>query len=187
MGAYDGVLHPWLQHELRLIADAVNEGKPFWGVCLGAQLLAASLGARVAPGPRAEVGVLPVQLTPQAARDPVFAGAPASFDAFQWHSDTYELPAGAVHLARSELYEQQAFVFRNAYALQFHIEVTPAMVEEWGAVPAYAHSLAQLPGDDPLASMVEQVAAARDGAVALARRLFGNWLVNVVAVAAGDA
>jgi GMP synthase (glutamine-hydrolysing) len=100
MGAYDDALHPWLGPEKRLIADAVHAGKPFWGVCLGAQLLAASLGANVAPGPAPEVGVLPVELTTDAASDLVFAAAPASFPAFQWHGDTFELPAGAVQLAR---------------------------------------------------------------------------------------
>ncbi len=111
VGAYDDALHPWLGPEKQLIAEAVRAGTPFWGVCLGAQLLAASLGASVAPGPLPEVGVLPVELTAAAANDPVFAAAPASFDAFHWHGDTYELPPGAVQLARSERYEQQAFVF----------------------------------------------------------------------------
>jgi GMP synthase (glutamine-hydrolysing) len=181
MGTYDGQLYPWLDGELALIAEAVNAGKPFWGVCLGAQLLAASLGAKVAPGPGPEVGVMPVELTPQAAGDPVFAAAPSHFDAFHWHGDTYALPAGAVHLARSRLYEQQAFVFRNAYALQFHLEITPALVEQWGAVPAYAASLAQLPGEDPLGAMVEQATVVQQGAITLARELFARWLVDVVA------
>jgi GMP synthase-like glutamine amidotransferase len=180
MGAYEGDAHPWLVDELRLIADAVHAGKPFWGVCLGAQLLAASLGARVAPGPGPEVGVLPVQLTPDAASDPVFSTAPPSFAAFQWHGDTYELPAGAVHLARSQLYEQQAFVFGNAYALQFHLEVTPSLAAQWGAVPAYAAGLERLPGSDPLAEIVAQVAAVEPSAIPLARELFARWLVNIV-------
>jgi GMP synthase (glutamine-hydrolysing) len=183
MGTYDGALHPWLDAEMRLIAQAVRADKPFWGVCLGAQLLAASLGATVAPGPQPEVGVLPVHLTPQAAADRVFCQAPSSFDAFHWHGDTYQLPPGAVHLARSDSYEQQAFAFRNAYALQFHLEVTPALVGEWGRVPAYAASLAQLPGGDPLAELVRQVATVESTAIPLARRLFARWLVEVVGVA----
>ncbi|MGD0454985.1 MAG: type 1 glutamine amidotransferase [Solirubrobacteraceae bacterium] len=187
MGAYDDALLPWLGLEKRLIAEAVRAGKPFWGVCLGAQLLAASLGADVAPGAVPEVGVLPVQLTGEAAADPVFSVAPASFDAFHWHGDTYELPRGAVHLARSQLYQQQAFVFANAYALQFHLEVTPALVAGWGAVPAYADGLQRLPGVT-LPGLLEQVGGVERTAVALARELFARWLVHVVGVpaAAGE-
>ncbi len=76
MGAYDDALYPWLTDEKRLIAEAVRAGAPYWGVCLGAQLLAASLGAAVTPGARPEVGVAPVTLTSEAAADPVFCAAP---------------------------------------------------------------------------------------------------------------
>ncbi len=179
MGAYEEELHPWLGAEKRLVAEAVRAGKPFWGVCLGAQLLAASLGATVTPGPLPEVGVLPVELTSEAAADPVFAAAPARFQAFHWHGDTYELPPGAVQLARSELYEQQAFVFANAYALQFHLEVTPALVAEWGTVPAYADGLERLPGTT-LPGLLEQLAGVEPTAIPLARELFARWLVHVV-------
>jgi GMP synthase (glutamine-hydrolysing) len=91
----------------------------------------------VAPGPAAaEVGVLPVALTPAAAEDPVFAAAPAQFPALQWHGDTWQPFAEAAHLARCGAYEQQAFVFGRAYALQFHLEVSVALAEQWGDVPA---------------------------------------------------
>jgi GMP synthase (glutamine-hydrolysing) len=182
MGTYEADRHPWLAAEMRLIAEAVRADKPFWGVCLGAQLLAASLGADVFPGPQPEVGVLPVDLTPEAASDPVFSAAPPSFDAFHWHGDTYTLPPGAVHLAHSASYEQQAFVFRNAYALQFHLEVAPSMVAEWGRVFAYAASLQRLPGEDPLADLVQQATAVAPSAIPLARELFARWLLDVVGV-----
>jgi GMP synthase (glutamine-hydrolysing) len=183
MGAYDDALLPWLAGEKRLISEAVRAGKPYWGVCLGAQLLAASLGANVAPGPVPEVGVLPVQLTDAAAADPVFCAAPASFDALHWHGDTYELPPGARQLARSQLYPQQAFAVANAYALQFHLEVTAALVAEWGTVPAYADGLERVPGVT-LPALLEQVNAVEDSAMALARELFARWLVHVVGVLA---
>ena len=111
----------------------------------------------------------------------MFAGAPNSFPAFHWHGDTYELPEGAVHLARSQLYEQQAFVFANAYALQFHLEATPALVGEWGDVAAYAADLERLPGVTR-AGLLEQLADVEATAVPLARELFGRWLVHVVGV-----
>jgi len=182
MGAYDDALHPWLGPEKRLIAEAVRAGAPFWGVCLGAQLLAASLGASVHAGPLPEVGVLAVELTDAAAADPVFAAAPASFQALHWHGDTFELPPGAVHLARSQRYEQQAFVYANAYALQFHLEVAPALLAQWGAVPAYADSLRRLP-DATLPGLLEQLAGAEPTAIPLARALFARWLERVVGVA----
>ena len=179
MGTYEDHLHPWLTQEKRLIAQAVLDGRPFWGVCLGAQLLAASLGAHVGPGPGPEVGVLPVHLTPQAAADPVFAVAPETFQAFQMHGDTYELPPGAIPLARSELYEQQAFVFRRAYGVQFHIEVGADLVAEWGAVPAYASSLTALEREDPLGELLAAVARVQDASNLLARSLFSRWLERV--------
>jgi GMP synthase-like glutamine amidotransferase len=153
-------------------------------VCLGAQLLAASLGAQVRRGPRPELGVLPVQLTEAAAADPVFTAAPPSFATLQWHGETYELPAGATRLAGSELYEQQAFVLGRAYALQFHLEVDQALAEEWMAIPEYVAELEELGGPGAPAEMLEQVRAAEARSVPLARELFGRWLEHVVGVAA---
>jgi GMP synthase (glutamine-hydrolysing) len=187
MGTYEDDVHPWLTREKQLIADAARAGAPFWGVCLGAQLLAASLDASVAPGPLPEVGVLPVTLTAAGARDPVFAAAPQRFASFHWHGDTYELPAGAVQLARSAQYEQQAFVFERAYALQFHLEVTATLVAEWAQVPAYADSLSRLPDAAGVPGILEQVAAAQAGAIALARSLFGRWLELVAGIGAATA
>jgi GMP synthase-like glutamine amidotransferase len=189
MGANDERVHPWLAAEKRLIADAVRSGAPYWGVCLGAQLLAASLGAPVRRGATPELGVLPVQLTAAAAADPVFADAPQQFATLQWHGDTYELPAGAVQLARSPRYEQQAFSLGRAYALQFHLEVDSALAEEWMRVPAYVDELEQLAGPGAPARMLEQVRAEEQRSVPLARALFGRWLERVAVipgVAAGD-
>jgi GMP synthase-like glutamine amidotransferase len=184
MGAYEDERLPWLTAEKRLIADAVRSGLPYWGVCLGSQLLAASLGADVFAGPAAEVGVLPVFTTAAAASDPVFADAPGEFAALQWHSDTFALPEGAVQLARSDAYEQQAFVFGRAYALQFHLEVDAALATEWGDVPAYADSLRALLGDGALPWLIEQVNQTERESTALARRLFANWLEHVVGLPA---
>jgi GMP synthase (glutamine-hydrolysing) len=178
MGVHDEALHPWLAPEKRLIGEAVRAGTPYWGVCLGAQLLAASLGARVVAGPAPEVGVFPVALAPEAAHDPVFGDLPHSFPAFHWHGDTYELPAGAVCLASSERYAQQAFVFQRAYAVQFHLEVDAACVGEWCEVPAYASDLQTLPGEEPVAALLGQLAAIESQAMARARTIFGRWLMS---------
>ncbi|HEY2938985.1 MAG TPA: type 1 glutamine amidotransferase, partial [Gaiellaceae bacterium] len=101
MSATDDEELSWLTDEKRLVADAARAGTPVWGVCLGAQLLAASLGARVYPGPAPEVGVLPVTLTDEARTDPVFAGLPREVLTLQWHGDTFDLPDGATRLAGS--------------------------------------------------------------------------------------
>jgi GMP synthase (glutamine-hydrolysing) len=181
MGAYEDERLPWLVDEKRLIGEAVRAGAPYWGVCLGAQLLAAALGARVFGGARgAEVGVLPVIATEAAAADPVFSVVPAEFVALQWHGDTWELPSGAVRLARSDAYEQQAFRFERAYALQFHLEVDAALATEWGEVPAYARSLRELLGPDGLPTLVDHVRRHESETVGLARRLFAAWLEHVV-------
>ncbi|HMD56192.1 MAG TPA: type 1 glutamine amidotransferase [Solirubrobacteraceae bacterium] len=187
MSAGDEHEHPWLVPEKRLIGEAVHAGIPYWGVCLGAQLLAASLGADVRRGPQPELGVLPVQLTEEAASDPVFSAAPSMFAALQWHGDTYSLPAGAVRLAGSELYEQQAFVLPHptagggAYGLQFHLEVDSALAEQWMQIPGYISELQALGGADAPTVMLEQVRREQARSVPLARELFGRWLELVVA------
>jgi GMP synthase (glutamine-hydrolysing) len=179
MGVYEEERYPWLVDEKRLIAEAVAAGTPYWGVCLGAQMLAASLGAGVRPGPRAELGVLTVELTPEAAADPVFSSAPPSFQTLQWHGDTYELPPGARRLASSASYEQQAFALGRAYGLQFHLEVDAALAQTWMEIPDYVTELEQLDGAGAAGRMLEQVRAAEAESVPLARDLFARWLVLV--------
>lgn len=180
MGAYEDDAYDWLPREKELIAAAVRANVPFWGVCLGSQLLAASLGARVYPGERAEVGLLPVTLTGAASDDPVFAGAPREFPTLQWHGDTFDLPDGATLLASSPAYPHQAFRFGRAYALQFHIEVSTALAAEWGEVPAYAASLEELLGPGALPNLVAQLEPVAEPMNALARRLFARWLGSVI-------
>jgi GMP synthase-like glutamine amidotransferase len=184
MSVNDEAGHPWLVPEKRLIADAVTAGMPYWGVCLGAQLLAASLGAGVSRGPQAELGVLPVELTDAAAQDPVFAAAPASFRTLQWHGETYELPPGATQLARSHDCEQQAFVLGRAYALQFHLEVDSRLAEEWMREPAFVDELQQAHGEGAPATLLADVSTAEQETVTLARSLFARWLLDVVGIEA---
>ena len=138
MSVNDESEHPWLVAEKRLIREAVQAGVGYWGACLGVQLLASSLGARVYAGPQPEVGVLAVTLTDEGASDPVFAGLPRELATLQWHGDTFDLPEGAVLLAESPAYPHQAFRYgRAAYGVQFHVEVTGDMAREWATVPAY--------------------------------------------------
>jgi GMP synthase (glutamine-hydrolysing) len=176
MSANDDDELPWLAEEKALIAAAVHAGMPFWGVCLGVQLLAASLGARVYPGPEPEVGVLPVELTEAARSDAVFGVLPPAFATLQWHGDTFDLPAGAVLLARSKPYPNQAFRYARAYGVQFHLEVSAAMAREWADVPAYTASL----GPGGAAALLRAVEEHADEMLANGRTLFERWLDLVV-------
>ena len=176
MGAYEDAAHPWLDPEKRLLREAVEADVPVWGVCLGAQLLAAALGARVYKGDRPEVGVLPVELTPDAAADPVFGAAPQRFPTLQWHGDSFDLPGGATRLASSPAYPNQAFRVGRSYGLQFHLEVSLDLATEWSEVPAYAESLESTLGPGALDRLLAEVADREPTTVPLARSLFGRWL-----------
>ncbi len=134
MGAGDADAHPHLLAEQRLITACLAAGTPVLGICLGSQLLAAALGARVAPGTQIELGWLPVTLSPAAAADPVFAGLPPAFDPLHWHGDLFDLPDGAVSLAASAQTPVQAFRYgRTAYGMLFHLEAEQQQVAAMAA------------------------------------------------------
>lgn len=132
MGVHDDDTHPWLGPERRWLAEAVTTGLPVLGVCLGAQQLAAALGAEVRPGGAPELGTGDVELTEAGRRDPVLGPEGERLAVVQWHDDTFEVPTGAVHLARSDRCAPQAFrVGDVAYGLQFHVEVDAALLARW--------------------------------------------------------
>jgi GMP synthase (glutamine-hydrolysing) len=136
MAAYEGERHPFLAAENALIERAITAGRPLFGICLGAQLIAQVLGARVYPGERREVGWAPVTLTDDGRDDPLFAGGDGSVTVFHLHGDTYELPADAHNLARSPAYEQQAFRWGDlVYGFQFHVEFTETMIARLATEP----------------------------------------------------
>ena len=140
MGVYEADRHPHLRDELRLIEDALRRGRPVLGICLGSQLLAAALGARVYPSGGSEVGWYRVDLTSAAAAD-LFAAAPRHFTALHWHGDVFDLPAGAVHLASSQRTTHQAFRHGDsAYGLLFHLEATAPQLD--AMVTAFADEIA---------------------------------------------
>ncbi|MHB9111593.1 MAG: type 1 glutamine amidotransferase [Thermoleophilia bacterium] len=132
MAVYEPDENLHLRDELRIIARAIREDLPVLGICLGSQLIAAAGGAAVYSGPRREAGWGEVELTEAAANDALFAGLPSTLPVFQLHGDTFDLPPGAVRLATSDLYANQAFrLGNNIYGLQFHVEVTSGLVKEW--------------------------------------------------------
>jgi hypothetical protein len=155
----------------------VHAGVPFFGVCLGAQLLAASLGGKVSAGPAPEVGLLPAFLTDAAAADPLFRALPREMLTLQWHGDTFALPEGAVLLASSPAYRNQAFRWGGcAYGVQFHLELSRQMGEEWSRVPAYADALAQVLGPGSATELVDQLGAHAEQLRAHGRLMFERWL-----------
>jgi len=132
MGAYEEDCYPYLFQVERLIREAYCEGRPTLGICLGGQLIARAFGAWVGPNMVKEIGWYRVQLTEEGKASPLFAGLPESFFIFQWHGDTFDLPERAVLLAFSDSCRNQAFVYGDRiFALQFHLEVTEAMVALW--------------------------------------------------------
>jgi GMP synthase (glutamine-hydrolysing) len=132
IGAYDDASYPFLKDELRLLERRLAADRPTLGICLGAQLMAWALRARVYPGPRKEIGWAPLTLTPEGRRSPLQRLTAGCGQVLHWHGDTFDLPAGAVRLASTPVYENQAFCWRNtALALQFHPEVTADGLEHW--------------------------------------------------------
>ncbi|MBI2878872.1 MAG: type 1 glutamine amidotransferase [Candidatus Rokubacteria bacterium] len=167
---------PWLSGEVRAIQDAVQRDMPYLGFCLGAQLLARALGAAVTKAPSPEVGVMPVTLTPAGRADRLFTGLPSELPVFQWHGDTFELPPGAVHLAASPLCPHQAFRYGRAYGLQFHVEVVPEMVQEWGEVPEYCVSLEAVRGPGAFAALRDETTAFVKTLETSCQTIFGNFV-----------
>jgi GMP synthase (glutamine-hydrolysing) len=162
MGVYETERHPHLRDELRLIEHTARQGRPVLGICLGSQLLAAALGARVYPGGYREIGWLPVELGEAAAADALFGGAPRRFTALIWHGDVFDLPAGAVPLASSALTEHQGFRHGdNAYGLLFHLEATRPQLEAMVGAFADEIAAANVTPADLLADADARIAAAR--------------------------
>ena len=123
MSVNDEAAFPWLAPEKEFIRRHVATGKPYLGICLGAQLLASALGARVFPNREKEIGWFPIEGL--AHGNPAAFRFPSTAEVFQWHGETFDLPPGATHLARSSVCENQAFQIGRAIGLQFHLETTP--------------------------------------------------------------
>ena len=123
---------PYLTDEILLIQEALGQQKPVLGICLGAQLIAAAAGQSIYKK-ELEIGWAPLQLNEtHCLKDPLFSSLPSSLNVFHWHSETFDLPPQAHHLASSVLFKNQAFSINNhAYGLQFHLEMTEPLIQEW--------------------------------------------------------
>lgn len=139
MGIHDFGQHPWLTEEKAFIRQAIDTGTRILGICLGAQLLADVLGARVYPGPQKEIGWHSLRRAEDA---PPFL--PEELIAFHWHGDTFDIPDGAVRLASSQACVNQGFIFNDrVVALQFHLETTPKSME--ALITNCSHELVDAP------------------------------------------
>lgn len=127
--------HPWLKEEKEFIKNAIDSGKTLIGICLGAQLIAASLNAGVQKNKFTEIGWFPVTLTPAAKKSKVFGTLPDTIDAFHWHGETFDLPKGAIGMAKSQACANQAFsIGDKIFGFQFHLETS-----EKGAMDFITH------------------------------------------------
>jgi GMP synthase-like glutamine amidotransferase len=175
MSANDESELPWLRPEKQFIHEAIQRGVSVLGVCLGAQLIASALGGRVYRNPVKEIGWFPVEAAPGAAAAFRF---PPTCTVFHWHGETFDLPAGAVRLARSKACENQAFQFkRNVIGLQFHLETTPQSAR--ALIDNCSHEL--VPG--PYIQSKSQLYAVPNEAYAEINGLMGRVLAYVTRVA----
>ena len=177
MNVYEEERYPYLKGLNTTIKNFVAAGGFYLGFCLGGQLLANALGAKVRRNHTTEIGNFEIQLTAGGVEDPLFKGFNTVFPALEWHGDTFEIPAVALKLGESELCANQAFLFKNAYGLQFHLEATPEMLAEW--VKVYEDELTE-EGIDA-AALVEETNKKADNYRELSNRLFTNlfrWVKN---------
>jgi GMP synthase (glutamine-hydrolysing) len=145
IGVYQEQAYPFLTDELRLLERRLAVDLPTLGICLGAQLMARALGARVYPGPRKEIGWAPLDVSEAGRRSCLRYLAKGETAVLHWHGDTFELPAGATHLASTPSYANQAFAWgTRGLALQCHAEVTARGLERWFL--SHAHEIDHTPG-----------------------------------------
>jgi GMP synthase-like glutamine amidotransferase len=131
MGVHDEDLYPWLQYEKTFLKRAIDANKIVIGICLGAQLIADVLGAKVYPNQYKEIGWLDVSLTPEGSKTALFEGFNETIKVFQWHGDTFDLPNGAKHLFLSKACKIQCYLNKtNVLGLQFHFEITEECLKE---------------------------------------------------------
>ena len=132
MNVYEEDRYPFLMKETEVIGEAINDGVPLLGFCLGSQLMAKACGAKVSKGHIKEIGWYPVCLTEDGRKDLLISKFPKELYVFQWHSDTFQIPERGIRLIESDEYPNQAMrIGKMSYGFQFHFEITGEMIEEW--------------------------------------------------------
>ena len=171
----------FLEWEMNAIRDAIGRAQPVLGICLGSQLIAKAMGARVYRNPQKEIGWFDLSLTSQAHEDPLFAGLPPVHTVFHWHGETFDLPPGAVRLASSERCRNQAFrLGHRTYGLQYHLEVTPEMIACWCAEDVNSGDVREL--DAPIDPQHH-----REVLAALSEKVFTRWCDLLITAQTGVA
>ncbi len=151
----DDEKYPYLVEVESAIRKVVEKNIPYLGLCLGGQLLAHALGAPVKRHSMTPIGFYEVQITEEGKADPLFHGLPAYQQVFHWHEDTFDIPKEAVQLACNAQTENQAFRYgRHAYGTQYHIEVTPEMIDIWFRFPEYRQEIVSALGEDAVDNYV---------------------------------
>jgi len=164
MNVYEEQRYPFLRGETRFLKEAAARDLPVLGICLGAQMIAKAAGAAVTKNRVEEVGWGTVSLTGEGLADPLFRGLPATIPVFQWHGDTFGIPAGGTLLATGEDCHHQALRFRRSYGLQFHLEADRALLGDWFA------------GKDPRSAILQRYEELAPEVGHHARTLFANFL-----------
>lgn len=168
---------PYLTTEHRLIEEAIQKDLPVLGVCLGAQLIAKVLGAKVRASGEKEIGWYDVCKTSEAEIDPVVGHFKESEKIFQWHGDTFEIPQGAVHLASSQVCSNQAFRFgMNVYGFQFHLEVDEPLIERWLKTPTFKKEIESLDGKVSVEKIRQETKSYIQRLTRLSQRCFGEFI-----------
>lgn len=177
MGVYEADRYPHIKVECQLIEDALKRNIPVLGICLGSQILAHVLGASVRKHEEKEVGWHEVELTDEGRSDPLLAHFGPRERMFQMHGDTFDIPKGAVHLARSKICAGQAFRYGDkAYGLQFHLEVDQAMIDRFLRVPQNREEVEAWGGKHAIARMEGETSAHLPRSVELSRRTFSEFV-----------
>ena len=175
MNVYEEKKYPFLRDELGLIESCVKKNVKLLGLCLGGQLIARALGATVTKNRVKEIGWFDIQLTGAGKSSELFSGLPESLKVFQWHGDRFDIPDGGLHLASSELCENQAFIYNDcALALQFHVEIKKNDVKEW--CQAYREELEHVNGANSLADMTAATQVEMETLAPIANRFYKNLL-----------
>lgn len=177
MGVYEMDDYPHLKLECKLIEEALKREIPVLGVCLGSQILAHVLGARVRKHTERESGWREIQLTKDGLSDPLLSHFGEKATVFQMHGDTFDIPQGAVHLARSEVCEGQAFRYgKKAYGLQFHLEANKEMIDRFLREEKNRNELIEFAGVGAVENLERDTGKFLPGSYKLAENTFSRFI-----------